>query len=86
MAAYTAMGEPYTMFGHDTPAIPDDYQRASEFWDIAIKLLAEGKLVTHPPKLNLGGAGLEGVLNGLQTMREGKVSGYKLVYQIDGSE
>lgn len=84
--AYTAMGEPYTKFGQDVAAVPEDYRKASEFFEIAGKLLAEGKLKAHPPKVNEGGAGLEGVLKGLQTMREGKVSGFKLVYQIEGAQ
>jgi hypothetical protein len=40
----------------------------------------------HPQKVDLGGAGLEGVLSGLQTMRDGKVTGFKLVYHVGGSQ
>jgi hypothetical protein len=36
----------------------------------------------HPVKL--GSGGLEGVLDGLDQLKEGKVSGVKLVYKIDG--
>jgi hypothetical protein len=49
-------------------------------------LFAEGRLVAHPQKVNLDGEGLEGVLKGLQIIRDGKVSGFKLVYRIDGSK
>lgn len=66
--------------------MPERYRIASEFWQIAGKLFAEGKLVAHKPEVNLGGSGLEGVLSGLQTMREGKVSGFKLVYRLKGSK
>jgi hypothetical protein len=34
----------------------------------------------HPVKI--GTKGLEGVFEGLQTMREGGVSGFKLVHQL----
>jgi hypothetical protein len=33
----------------------------------------------------VGSGGLEGVLKGLDELREGKVSGVKLVYKIDES-
>lgn len=34
----------------------------------------------HTPAINEGGKGLEGVLYGLQLLKENKVSGKKLVY------
>lgn len=80
---YTAMGEAFTMAGQHVEAKPENYRVASEFWNIAGPLFGEGKLITHPQKVDLGGAGLQGVLEGLQTMREGKVSGFKLVYHIE---
>jgi hypothetical protein len=82
--AYTCIGDPYTMFGQYTEAVPENYRLSSQFWEVAEKLFAEGKLVPHPQKVNLDGEGLEGVLKGLQIMRDGKVSGFKLVYRIDG--
>ena len=74
------------MAGNDVPAFPERYRIASEFWQIAGKLFADGKLVAHKPEVDLGGSGLEGVLSGLQTMRDGKVSGFKLVYRLNGSK
>ena len=74
------------MAGNDVPAFPERYSIASEFWEIAGKLFAEGKLVAHKQEVDLGGSGLEGVLSGLQTMRDGKVSGFKLVYRLNGSK
>lgn len=71
------------MAGTYVEAVPERAQIASEFWELAGKLFAEGKFVAHPPKVDLGGAGLEGVLSGLQTMRDGKVSGFKLVYHLN---
>jgi len=74
------------MAGQHVEAMPERYRIASEFWEIAGKLFADGRLVAHTPKVNLGGAGLEGVLSGLQTMRDGKVSGFKLVYLLNGAQ
>jgi len=65
--------------------MPEVYQSCSQFWEVAEKLFAEKKLIPHPQKVNLEGEGLEGVLKGLQIMRDGKVSGFKLVYRIQGS-
>jgi hypothetical protein len=72
------------MFGQTTEAQPETYRFVSQFWEVAEKLFTEGKLVPHPQKVNLDGEGLEGVLKGMQFMREGKVSGFKLVYRIGG--
>jgi NADPH:quinone reductase-like Zn-dependent oxidoreductase len=78
--AYTAVGEAF-MFG-DTPipAKPEDKAFAEKFWSIAEKLLAEGKVKPHVTKVNPGG--LKGVLEGLQLLKEDKISGEKLVYNI----
>ena len=44
-----------------------------------IELMGEGELKAHPPKV---GQGLEGVVEGLGEMKQGKVSAVKLVYKI----
>jgi len=77
---YTAIGESFTKFGQDFAAKPEDYKLASNFMQIAEQLFAEGKLVPHPQ--SVGEGGLYGVLDGLQRMRDGKVSGEKLVYRL----
>lgn len=77
---YTGIGEPFTKYGRDFPASPEDYRVVSEMFMVAEKLYAERRLTAHPPKV--GRQGFEGVLEGLQTMRDGKVSGVKLVHQI----
>lgn len=74
------MGEAFTKFGRDFPAQPDDYKIASEFANVAARLYAEGKLLPHPPKV--GSGGLQGVLEGLELLKMGKVSGEKLVYRV----
>jgi hypothetical protein len=78
--AYTAYGEAFTKFGHEAPANNGDYLYASKFFDICEVLLAEGKLKPHPSARRPNG--LDGVLDGLNELRDGQVSGEKLVYSV----
>ncbi|KAL2822441.1 zinc-binding oxidoreductase [Aspergillus granulosus] len=78
--AYTAFGEDFTFGPRAIGAKLEDREFAEKFCSIIQKLLEERKLKVHPPEVCSGG--LEGVLEGLQRMREGKVSGMKLVYKI----
>jgi hypothetical protein len=64
------------------PAKPEDWEFGKMFWTLSEELLAQGKIKVHRPSVNEGGKGLEGVLKGMQAMREGKVSGKKLVYTL----
>jgi hypothetical protein len=66
----------------DMPAKPQDFEFAKTFWELATKLLASQQLTVHPVKTGKGG--LEGVLDGMYQLKEGKVSGVKLVYRVDG--
>ncbi|KAH6962358.1 chaperonin 10-like protein [Ilyonectria sp. MPI-CAGE-AT-0026] len=78
--AYTVVGEEF-LFGPNTiPAKPEDKEFGITFWELAIKLLGEGKVKVHKPSVRSGG--LQGVLEGLQLMKEDKVSGEKLVYNV----
>lgn len=77
---YTIFDEPFSKAGRDTPAMPDDFQFAKEMFGITEKLLAEGNLKTHPAKV--GSNGLEGALQGMEDMKNDKVSSVKLVYRI----
>lgn len=79
---YTAGGEAYEMFGQRVEVNEHDYELAKIFHGICEKLLEEEIIKPHRMSLNEGGAGLEGVLAGMQLMREGKVSGRKLVYTL----
>lgn len=79
--AYTIVGESFKFGPNDVPAKPEDFEFAKTFWDLSTKLLADKKITVHPPKV--GKEGLKGVFDGLQQLKEGKVSGTKLVYQID---
>lgn len=78
---YSAFGEPWAYKGaYD--AVPADFEFAAPFWDLSRKLLADGTVKPIRVIKNQGGSGLEGVLQGLQDMKEGKYSAGKLVYTL----
>ena len=66
----------------DIPAKPQDFEFGKMFWELSRGLLKEGKVKVHKLRVNKYGKGLEGALKGMQAMREGKVSGEKLVFTI----
>ena len=76
--AYTATGEALT--DYNLPASKEDFDFSMMFWKLAGKLLEARKVKVHPPSVRPNG--LQGVLEGMQELREGKVSGEKLVYKI----
>jgi hypothetical protein len=78
---YTVTGEMFRYKGEDWPAIPEDFERAVGFSKLAEALLAQDRFKAHPLRVCPGGLG--GVLSGMQEMKEGKVSGKKLVYRIE---
>jgi len=81
--AYTVVGEGFKFAGNDVPAQPENFEFAKKFWEIAREALEKGEVKVHRPAVNkYGGSGFEGILAGLQSMREGKVSGEKLVYTL----
>lgn len=53
--AYDAVGESYEMFGINFPAVPENYEFAKAFWQVATALVQEGKLIPHPAQVNNGG-------------------------------
>jgi NADPH:quinone reductase-like Zn-dependent oxidoreductase len=79
--AYTIFGERFEKFGVTEP-IPKDYEFGKMFWELTRDLLATGKLKTAKPEVNRGTKGLEGVLIGMQELKDHKVSGTKLVYTL----
>lgn len=79
--AYSSIGEAFE-FGQPFPANPEDFTFARKFWVLTEKLLDEGKIQVHKPSVNDGGQGLSGVLKGISLIREGKVSGRKLIYTV----
>ncbi|KAM0252539.1 hypothetical protein ACHAQJ_007671 [Trichoderma viride] len=78
--AYSVFGNPFDRGGGYTEARPADLEFAKEFRDLSEKLLREGKVKAAKIELNRGGSGLEGILVGLEELRQGKVSGAKLIY------
>lgn len=78
--AYTAIGEEFKFGDKTFEARPEDKEFAEKFWALSESLLADGKVKVHPPKVNPGG--LNGVVEGLKLLKEDKVSGQKLVYNV----
>jgi len=78
---YTIFNEEFTKGATKYPASKEDFDFAKTFFEMTEKLIADGKLKTHPDKLREGG--LEGALKGMDEMKAGKVSGEKWVYKID---
>lgn len=61
--AYDTLGEPFTKFGKEFPAVPENFEYGLMFWKIFNELLAAGKIKSHPVELRKGG--LAGILEGL---------------------
>lgn len=76
----TSLGESFDKFGRHYPANTEDFEFTINFTALAERLLAEGKLKSHPVELCRGG--LLGILEGVKLMTDGKVSGIKLVYRV----
>ncbi|EHK41521.1 uncharacterized protein TrAtP1_005021 [Trichoderma atroviride] len=79
--AYSVFGKPFSR-GLSSEGSPEDNEFAKKFRDVAEPLLREGKLKAPRIEVNRGGSGLEGVLVGLEELRQGKVSASKLIYTI----
>ncbi|KAI1365715.1 GroES-like protein [Xylaria arbuscula] len=79
---YDAYGVPFPRLG--VTYVPDqtEVDFARNFWEITEQLLASGKLVPLKPEVNRLGSGLEGVVKGLEELRNDRVSGTKLVYTL----
>ncbi|KAM5439880.1 hypothetical protein MferCBS31731_004291 [Microsporum ferrugineum] len=80
--AYYMFGEKVQM-SENGPVIPPDhsgFRYAKEFVSMANQLLADGKIKVHPQQVCRHG--LAGALDGLQMMRDGKVTRCKLVYRV----
>jgi hypothetical protein len=77
---YTITGERFVIEDKEWPASPEDFELGKTFFSLAEKLLDHGLIKSHPIKLMEGG--LEGISDGMQYLKDGKVSGVKLVYRI----
>lgn len=75
---YTALG---VEFSKQFPVNANDFAFGARFWKISQELLARGEIVTHPAEVREGG--LEGVAKGLEDLKAGRVSGVKLVYELE---
>ncbi|KAM0212581.1 hypothetical protein ACHAPQ_010939 [Fusarium lateritium] len=80
---FSAIGESFQIGGNHVPANALDHEFAVAFVKVAQELLLQGKLVGHPVSHQKGG--LEKVLEGVDMLRRGGVSGVKLVYTIGNS-
>ncbi|PTU18494.1 hypothetical protein P175DRAFT_0525295 [Aspergillus ochraceoroseus IBT 24754] len=77
-----AMGEAFE-YGPERmeiPAMPEEFEFVSRWTTMVEALWAEGKLRT--PVVEARQNGLGGVLDGLKDLKEGKISGKKLVYLV----
>lgn len=81
---YGITGESYIFEGDTYPASPDYFEFGKKFIPIAERLWSQGKWKTHPERV--GPDGLVGILAGMKEMKEGKVSGVKLVYRVEETQ
>ncbi|KAH0839298.1 zinc-binding oxidoreductase [Fonsecaea pedrosoi] len=77
---YTMFGEEFVFGPRTFAASPEDFEFAKMFMGLCERLLAEGKLKTHP--VLVGDGGLAGVIRGLKDLQDGKVRSGKLVYRV----
>ncbi|KAJ4387781.1 hypothetical protein N0V93_008383 [Gnomoniopsis smithogilvyi] len=82
---YSVFGEAFTRRGRTFEAKPEDREFAGRFWELSKDLLADGRIKVANMAVDQGGKGLEGVLKGLDDLKQGRVSGTKLVYTIESS-
>jgi NADPH:quinone reductase-like Zn-dependent oxidoreductase len=78
---YTAQGEAIDIMGlFKLPGQPDHYEFAVRWLEVVERLYTQGRFRMHRSEVRSGG--LEGVLDGLDDMKHGRVSGTKLVYRV----
>ncbi|KAL1947838.1 hypothetical protein VTO73DRAFT_13562 [Trametes versicolor] len=78
---YTSLGRAFD-FGPSThfPVFPEDRKQIVEFLKKVPQLVKDGAI--KPPAIKLWEGGLAAIPDGLQYMREGKVSAEKIVYRV----
>lgn len=76
---YTAVGEPVKKMSYMSGDNTKDFEWTKKWIPIAESIIAQGKIKVHPTKVEHG---LEGILNGMDLMKEDKVSGNKLVFTV----
>lgn len=80
--AYSIFGDAFNRHGRKFEAKPEDFEFGKMFWELSEELLASGRIRVARTAVNQGGSGLDGVLKGLDDLKDGKVSGTKLVYKL----
>ncbi|EMF09482.1 oxidoreductase [Sphaerulina musiva SO2202] len=80
---YSVNGEDFTFFGNYQPAKPQDFDFGKRWGALAEKLLTSGSI--KAPATTIRKGGLQGVLEGLEDMKNGRISRQKLVYRIADS-
>ncbi|KAH8621081.1 Trans-enoyl reductase actts2 [Alternaria postmessia] len=75
---YTALG---VKVSDHLPANQKDFEFSAKFWKLSQHLLEKEKIKTHPVDVRQGG--IDAIPQGLQDLKNGRVSGVKLVYKID---
>ncbi|KAF2864725.1 putative zinc-binding oxidoreductase ToxD [Massariosphaeria phaeospora] len=76
---YTVSGESFEIAKFTVPAVPEDYEFLMKWLPVADRLFAEGRWRNHRPDVR---SGIEGILQGLDDLKMGRVSAAKLVYRI----
>ncbi|KAJ9621982.1 hypothetical protein H2203_006863 [Taxawa tesnikishii (nom. ined.)] len=77
---YSFLGEDYEFLGQNHPAHMDDFEKALHFAEVAEILITKKKIRPHPCDVRT--TGLKGIIDGLEELKAGKVSGKKLVYTL----
>jgi NADPH:quinone reductase-like Zn-dependent oxidoreductase len=77
---YTAPGEAFVVQGAEFPARPEDYEFMKKWMPFAGELIAQKKIKPHRAEVREGG--FEAIPSGLEDMKNGKISGVKVVYRI----
>lgn len=78
--AYSALGRAFMYEGEEWPFAPDDYDLMKRFAILAEELLEQRKIKPHPATVREGG--LEAIPAGMEDLRQGIISGEKLVYVL----
>lgn len=81
---YSLSGESYIFESEHYDAQPEFFNFGRQYLTVVEKLWERGLWKAHP-QLNRSG-GLNGIFAGMQKMREGRVSGGKLVYHVDETD
>ncbi|KAH8664780.1 chaperonin 10-like protein [Ilyonectria robusta] len=78
---FTSFLKEHQMGSRILPASEEDHQLATEFYQALPSLLSQGKIRPNTPWVI--DQGLGGVNEGFQAFRDGKISGYKIVYKLN---